>query len=443
MSDQQRLWERRWIVPAVIVVLALVIRMAAIAADDGYKPANDAFEYDYYARSIAAGDGFPRSGYLLYGGPTAIRGPGYPYLLGVVYAVTDDSVTAGRLAGAALGALVVLLLYLLVRRIWGRRIGLCAAGMAAIFPPFVLLSQELWSESLFLVLELAAILCVISFRRSGSALRWAAAAGAVCGLAVLTRNVGLVVLIAVVVGVWTGRPRLSAAALAAPALVVACAALVIAPWTLRNATEFGRFVPITTSSGLSAAGTYNQASLHAAGTHGAWRIPQIVPEYEHLFVTPGLDEAEVDAELRSGVRKFIWEHPGYDAQVFGWNLLRLFEIEGGSVVGAQNQVATDRGIGSATPAAERVGLLIAAALAALGLIAIFRPRPSGGEGSRLASGIPHGPLYLWLIPVLTVITAAPIAGVPRYRLPADPFLLILAAIGATWLWDHFARRQAA
>jgi hypothetical protein len=34
-----------------------------------------------------------------------------------------------------------------------------------------------------------------------------------------------------------------------------------------------------------------------------------------------------------------------------------------------------------------------------------------------------------------ILVATPIAGLPRYRLPADPFLLILAAIGLTWAWS--------
>jgi hypothetical protein len=41
-----------------------------------------------------------------------------------------------------------------------------------------------------------------------------------------------------------------------------------------------------------------------------------------------------------------------------------------------------------------------------------------------------------LVPILMVLVAVPIAGLPRYRLPADPFLLILAAIGLAWLWDR-------
>jgi 4-amino-4-deoxy-L-arabinose transferase-like glycosyltransferase len=424
----------RWLAPALVVFVALAVRTAAVATDSGYKPANDAFEYDYLARSIADGHGYPRSGYLLQGGPTAIRGPAYPYFLGAVYALSDDSLTAGRLVGAALGALAVYLLYLIARRIWGRRIGLTAAAMAAVFPPLVLLSRELLSESLFIVFELAALLCVLNFRRSGGAWRWALAAGALCGLAALTRNTAFALLLAVPLGVWTGtaRPWLRSASLLAPALVIVAAMAVIAPWTVRNAVEFGRFIPVTTSAGITAAGVYNETSFGERDTHGAWRTPQIVPGFRPLFVTPGIDEAAMDSTLRSAARDFAWQHPAYVAEVFGWNLLRMSEIVGGSVVDRGGVVLNDRGIGSADPAAERIGLALAATLALFGMIALARSSVDAGEAPRL----PRGPLFLWLVPVLTILGTAPLNGLPRDRLPADPFLLLLAAIGLIWLWDR-------
>lgn len=424
--------DRRWLWPAAIILLAVVVRLAALSADSGYKPGNDAFEYDYYARSIAAGDGYPQSGYLLQGGPTAVRGPGYPYLLGAVYALSGDSAEAGRLVGVALGALSVFLLYLIARRVWGRRIGLLAAALAAVFPPLVLLSRDLVSETLFIPLELGAVLCVLNFRRSGGELRWALAAGALCGVAALTRNTGFALLLPVALGVWTMRPRLRPGALLAPAAAIGCAALMVAPWIARDAVEFGRFVPVTTSGGIASAGTYNEASYRDSASNGAWRDPQIVPEFTPLFVTSGIDEGTVDATLQRRARDFAWEHPGYVAETSAWNMLRLFEISGGSVVDANGKAVTDRGIGSADPTSERIGLAIAAMLAVLGAIAMARSRPRGGGQPRR---IPHGPLFLWLVPILMILVAAPIAGLPRYRLPADPFLLILAAISLAWLWS--------
>jgi 4-amino-4-deoxy-L-arabinose transferase-like glycosyltransferase len=427
-----------WVLPAAIVLLALTVRVGVVAADGGYHGANDSAQYDYFGRSIAGGYGYPPSGYLIQGGPSAIRGPVYPYFLGALYAMSGDSFTAGRIAGAALGALAVLLLYLLTRRIWGRRVGLTAAAMAAVFPPLVLLNKELLSEPLFIVFELAALLCVLNFRRAGGAVEWAVGAGLLCGLAALTKDVGIVLVPAIALGVWTQRPRFGARGLAAPAVVVACTGLVILPWIVRNANDFGRFVPLSTNGGFTAAGTYNQESLHDNGAHAGWRTPQAVPEDMALFATPGVDEGDLDATLRRRALDLAWQHPGYAAEASAWNLLRLFEIAGGSVVDTHGAPVTARGIGSATPGGERAGIALATALAVLGIFGIVRSgrARSAGEPPR----IPHGPLYLWLVPVLVIAAATPLLGLPRYRLPADPFLLILAAIGAVWLWDRWTVR---
>lgn len=411
------------------------MRVGAVAADSGYLPTNDAFEYDYYGRSIATGDGYGRSGYLLQGGPAAIRGPGYPYLLGAAYALGGASLAVARLLNAVLGALTALLVYLIAKRIWGRRTALLSAAFTAVFPPLVLLSRDLVSESLFIPLILAAVLCVLEYRRSGGSWRWAAAAGGLCGLAILTRNTGFVLLVPIGLGLWRGRAP-SLRSYLPPALVaLASAMLVISPWLLRDAVEFGHFVPVTTSGGIALAGTYNEASLADSDSHGAWRNPQVVPEYTRLFRTPGLDESEVDQTLRKEALAFAWQHPGYVAGTSAWNLLRLFEAVGGSVVDRQGRDYADRGVGSTTPTAERVGLAIALALALAGATALIASRLAASQADG-PPAIPSGPLFLWLVPLAILAIAIPIAGVPRYRLPADPFLMMLAAIGALWLLDR-------
>jgi len=422
-----------------IVLAGLALRIGAIATDGGYKPANDAFEYDYYARAIADGDGYPRSGYLLQGGPTAIRGPGYPYFLGGVYALSGSGITAGRIAGALLGVLAIFLTYLIARRVWGVRVGLLAAALTAVFPPLVLLSRELLSESLFIVLELGAVLCALNFRRSGGALGWAAAGGALCGLALLTRNTGLALLLPLALGVLVLQPRFRPRALLGPAVLLAVTALVVAPWTIRNADQFERFVPLTTSTGITASGVYNPASRDS-GTHGAWRDPRIAPSLAPLFETPGLDEAEVDARLRREARDFAWQHPAYAAEAFGWNLMRMFELTGGSVVDREGNPVDDRGIGSATPTSERIGIAIVVLLGLVGTLALIFSRRARPGDFRRPFRLPRGPFFLWLVPFLILVTTALVNGLPRDRLPADPFLLILAAIGLAVLYDR-ARGQ--
>jgi 4-amino-4-deoxy-L-arabinose transferase-like glycosyltransferase len=419
---------RTWWVPGAIVVLALVLRLAVIAADHHYVPAHDAFDYDRHARSIAAGEGFPESGYVQEGGPSALRPPVYPYVLGGVYAVTGDNIDAGRVVGAVFGALAVLLLYLIVLRIWGRRTALIAALAAAIFPSLVLLSRDLLSEQLFIALELGAVLCVLESRASPQGRGWAAAAGLLCGVATLTRNPGAILAVPILIGLWRPQRESAGWGLGPPLVGVLCIALTLVPWTVRNAAEFGRFVPVSTSSGFGLAGTYNEVSKDDGRHFAAWRTPVIVPEYEALFDDRGIDEGTLDATLRKEAVGFAWDHPGYAIEAAGANLLRLFELSADSVVGRESVPVDSRGIGSEVVLLERIALALALVLGAVGGYAMAR---------RI---YPRGPLFLWLVPVLTIAVAAPIAGLPRYRVPADPFLLILAALGLSWLWNEAGAR---
>src|SRR4051794_17749583 len=146
---------------ALVGVVALVVRLAALAATPDLALSSDPQDYARHARSIAATGHYPPSGVAPAGGPTAVRPPGFPYLLGAVYAVSGDSVTAGRVVQAVLGALVVVLIPLGALELFGSRGALSAGLRAGVSPPLVIDGMTLLSEPLFVALELAALYAVL------------------------------------------------------------------------------------------------------------------------------------------------------------------------------------------------------------------------------------------------------------------------------------------
>jgi 4-amino-4-deoxy-L-arabinose transferase-like glycosyltransferase len=405
-----------------VLVVALVVRIAVVgvAAPD-YRPLFDAADYDRHAESIAAGHGYPDSA-LLGHGPTAFRPPVYPYFLGAVYAVTGQRWTAGLLAAAVLGTLVVLLIYLVAERLWGRRVALVSAALAAVFPPLVTLGAALLSEPLFLVIELGLVLAVLAFRRSAD-WRFAAAAGLLAGLGALTRANGVLLVIPAIVGVWTARPLLGRRALVAPAAVLLAAALAIAPWTVRNAFVFDRFVPVSTQAGFGLSGTYNDISRGDERYPARWRHPRTTAEYGSLFRRPGLDEAELDAKLRRGALDYVADDPPYVAESLWWNTLRMFDLARRHPADVSG-LRRERGLGRASD-----GVVVWSGygieLVALGGVLILLALPRGRRG----------PIFPWLIPPLMVVGAIAILGNSRYRAPVEPFLVFLAAIALVGLWE--------
>src|SRR3989442_1190737 len=81
-----------------LLLVALAVRLAAVAATPDLRLAADPADYARHARSIAAGHGYPPSQVAPHGGASAIRPPAYPVFVAAVFKLTGNSVTAARIA---------------------------------------------------------------------------------------------------------------------------------------------------------------------------------------------------------------------------------------------------------------------------------------------------------------------------------------------------------
>jgi 4-amino-4-deoxy-L-arabinose transferase-like glycosyltransferase len=419
---------RRPVALPLILVLALVARVGVIIATPHFVPVFDAGDYDRHALSIAHGHGYPDAVFAL-SGPTAFRPPLYPLALAGVY-VLGGGWTAGRVLGALLGVAMVALIFAISLRLWGRRVAIVAGVLAAVFPPLVLYSATLLSEPLFLVLVLAALFATLEYRRT-QRLRWAALAGLACGLASLTRSNGVLLVVAAGFGVWILRPRLSRAALIAPLIVVLVAGATVAPWVIRNAIVFHRFVGITTQGGYGLAGTYNNEPMRKGEHPGHPRQPDQLRAFRDIFERRDLDEAARSSRLSAQAFKYIDDHPGYVVEAMAWNTLRVFNLvtEGTWRAGWRETILEAGGVERVISPIDPGSLYLVMLLALAGIAA---------QARALRSARP--PPFIWLFPLLMVLPAIVVVGLPRYRAPLDPFLVMLAAVGIVACVEAVARR---
>jgi 4-amino-4-deoxy-L-arabinose transferase-like glycosyltransferase len=147
-----------------------------------------------------------------------------------------------RIVQSGLGGAVVWLVAWLARRAAGPKAAVAAATLAAVYPPLVWTPAYVWSETLYSVLALGCVALLMVERPR--AWTWLAA-GALAGLAVLTRPAMLFFLPLVCAWLgWTRRWRETV-------LVAVACALVLAPWTLRNLREHGRFVLVASEGGIT------------------------------------------------------------------------------------------------------------------------------------------------------------------------------------------------
>lgn len=305
------------------MVFALAFAVRALYAVDlaplMYRPQQPGTRmisrYDDVALRILTGDGilYPRNPDPAHTGLLA-RPPGYPLYLAAVYRLIDRDLFAAQLVQNLCTSLCCVLLVAGAARLVSARVGLLAGVIAALSPHLAFASNLLLPDALSALPLLVALLLLTRGHpehRGG----WAwILAGAVLGGGVWLRpNVVLLPPFLAIVLVVISRARRRALPYAV-ALVAAAAAVVI-PITIRNWVVFHEFVPISTNGGL----TFWQGVADAGGrTQGGFRRDKLVAAEEaQRYGKPAYADwwAEPDGIWRDHERyrrgwEFIGAHPG-------------------------------------------------------------------------------------------------------------------------------------
>jgi hypothetical protein len=180
------------ILPFLICLAALAVYVIAARQHPIGAYATETDFYHLYgpdAERLAAGE-FPQNPY---------QGPGYPALVAVVAKFTGDTFTAGKWISVVCAVMTILLAYLLFARLCGYWTGVGAAALVAVAPLFPQYAISATTDAVFLVLVLAALVVLIEERINA---RWRAiGAGAIAGLAYLTRYNGLFLVVAGLVAI--------------------------------------------------------------------------------------------------------------------------------------------------------------------------------------------------------------------------------------------------
>jgi 4-amino-4-deoxy-L-arabinose transferase-like glycosyltransferase len=413
-SNQLRVSDRPASLAAVLGV-GLVLRVLAAFAVQRYVEGKvppklcvfpDTIIYWGLARTIRAGATYQVP---LYGLPHyAIRTPGYPLFLAACQALFGQHLLPVRLVQAVLGAGCVWLEYRLVRRVASGEstrgagiVPLVAAALVAVDPYLVALSVLVLSEALFIPLMLASLWGMSNLwpatgeaetpRRPLLALGTGLAAGA----AILARP-SWALFVPVMLLLWVitvGRERRGAAVRGA-VLVGLGVAILMAPWWIRNARVFDRFVPTALWVGPS---LYDGLSPQATGASDMRFLDD--PEVRRL------DETAMEDTLRARGWAFAREHPGRALQLALIKSARFW---------------------SPWPNAEELGAPGVAWVSALVTLPVFALMLVGLWDRRRdprALVLLAGPLlYFWALHMLFV-------GSVRYRIPGAVPAMGLAAFG--------------
>lgn len=274
--------ERWWLI--ALLVLAAALRIFAVLDYEAHHPHADApvideASYDNWARELAAGDWL--------GDEVFFQEPLYPYALGTVYAVTGGSRAAARLGQVALGVLAVRLVWLLGRRVFGRRAGWIAAVLLALHPVAILMPCLLLKPNLFVPI-FAALCLALTGDRDGSPKRWVVI-GLLGGLGALLR--GNLLMLLPLIACWPFVRLRTWTAWKPTASFALGVILVLAPVAARNQLVGGVFALTTSGAGTNLYGGNALENPYGVATEFPW--VRGVPEHEAL-------DWRLEAERRSG-----------------------------------------------------------------------------------------------------------------------------------------------
>ncbi len=396
-------------VPAwLVVVLAAVLpRLAVLAAERGNILSAYTEKSDDFARTFVASGTFG----FIPNHPSAYTQPLYSFFLIPLYWIFGRTWLVVGLAQTAVAAGTAVLVLLIGRRV-APRFAVLAAVVATLNPYLIWhdvhVNREIVDQFVLAAIVLTTLVTVE--RRS---VRFAALTGALLGVAVLgnSRLLALPVVIAAYL-VW----RLQAQRLLAAGLVVAAAAIVIAPWVIRNDANVGCAAITTDGRALWKA---NNAATYATLAAGKWidDVPQpstFPPSPESAAASFKENHQVIPIDECAQMRQFehltfvFWrEHPGEKAKLMGQAVELLWDPRSHETQGRS-------GKGTWRDTARRVG-------EPLYIVPIYLLATAG----LFLAPQPFVVLAVLLLAYNT-LAAMIFAGTTRYRVPFD-FLLVLLA----------------
>ena len=235
---------------AILAGLALAMRLLALKLAWGTAASGDPENYLNLARSLLAGDGLA----LVFPGTaaaasTALFPPVPPLVLAAAGLVVPLNSLTLTLLNTSIDCAAALLLARLARLLGYDKAAIPAGLVYLAWPSIAFMAPLAYKEGLMIALLLASLVALVEQSRCGG-IGWAALSGLAGGLMVLTQPALAPLLpilsLALISNFPTRREWFRASIVAAAAAV-----LVMLPWWVRNALLFDRFIPFTSSGGLS------------------------------------------------------------------------------------------------------------------------------------------------------------------------------------------------
>jgi 4-amino-4-deoxy-L-arabinose transferase-like glycosyltransferase len=400
--------------------VGLAIRLGTVFGRPDRVAGGDPYYYHNAANLLVAGKGFINP-FLYYGGAhhavqTASFPPGFVFVLAPVSLVGFKSFLAHRIWCCFVGAGAIVVAGLTGREIGGRRVGLIAAFLLAVYPNIWMSDELALSETLTpLVVALVLLAAYRFWKRPG----WSTAIwlGVSIGAAALARDeLGLLAVFILVPLALTARMLPWGRRAAMLGVGALSALLVVAPWVGYNLTRFHD--PVFISSGLGVTLASANCSIVYSGPYeGYWA-------YDCALAAPvndQVDESVQGAQAQKYALHFVRTHASRILPVEMARIGRAFGF-----FRPIQQIQLDSTVETRPYRWALVGL---------GMYYVMVPLSIGGVILLRRRRVPVLPLFAVGLDVVvsTLITF----GNTRYRTAFEVSLVLLSAVMLEWIWRSF------
>jgi 4-amino-4-deoxy-L-arabinose transferase-like glycosyltransferase len=365
------------------------------------------FESGNIAHSLASGQGFA-SPFRVNTGPTAWMPPVYPVLLAAIFRIfgpyTFNSFLAAALFNIFCATLTSIPIFFAGKRIAGLSVAATAAWLWAIFPNAILLPVEsMWDASLSALLVATILWATMALAESPRVRDWCAY-GLLWGLTLLA-NATLIALLPLLLAWLAYRAqKQNRKCLGNLALSVAIVLLCCAPWTIRNYKVFHAFVPLRSGLGLQLwlGNNDNTQDIFRAERHPIYDATERA-QYIQMGEVAYMHEKQTEAV------HYMLSHSAREAHLVTRRIISFWS--GGTPTPLKDFLNVD----STWFRFVLLFNLLAAFGALLGIIFLIRRHSPFWFPAAMFPLIFPWAYYLSLV-------------LPRYRLPIDPVVLLLAAV---------------
>jgi len=373
-----------------VLIIAVALRFAwGISRDPHQLYFPDSRQWNGIALNFLSGNGL-----IVDEGAKALRPPVYSLFLSFIYFVFGkENLLAVRVIQALISSCTCLIVYLLAKKLFNAATAKISMAACAVYPFFIYYSGAVLTETLFIF-----ILSLIMLFLSGRRFLWA---GIFFGLGILCRPELIVFLFLALAGMFIVLPKKEA--LKRAIVMAAITGAILFPWTLRNYRVFHAYVPLTTMSGYTfyeGNSPYNSTG----GPGGALPFPD----------TQGMGEIEKDRFLRREAMRAIRENPRRMPGLLWSKFKRLWNVR----LNTDNPEYASR----LTVLASMISFAPVLILFVIGLVVSWKRRRE----------------LIWVFLLTFHTTAINLVFVSslRYRLPLEPFMIVVASYALAAISDR-------